>query len=117
MDTKGFPSGTSSKEPDCYAGAAGDGGLIPGLGRFPGGGHGNPLQYSCLENLMDRRVWQGMVHRVAKSWTRLKRLSMHAHECKIHSDVRKLSFLKWRFKRGIKIDAGKSTIKASFMDF
>ena len=50
MDAKGFPSGTSSKEPDCYAGAAGDGGLIPELGRVPGGGHGNPLQYSCLEN-------------------------------------------------------------------
>ena len=79
MDTKGFPSGTSSKEPDCYAGAAGDGGLIPGLGRFPGGGHGNPLQYSCLENLMDRRVWQGMVHRVAKSRTRLKWLGTHTH--------------------------------------
>ena len=44
-------------------------------------------------------------------------MTKHAHECKIHSDVRKLSFLKWRFKRGIKIDAGKSTIKASFMDF
>ena len=46
---------------------AGDVGLIPGLGRSPRGGHGNPLQYSCLENLMDRGTWQAMVHRVAKS--------------------------------------------------
>ena len=44
-------------------------GLIPGLGRSPGGGHGNPLQYSCLENLMDRGAWQATVHRVAKSRT------------------------------------------------
>ena len=56
---------------------AGDAGLIPGLGRSPGGGHGNPLQQSCLENLMDRGVWQDTVHRVTKSWTRLKQLSTH----------------------------------------
>ena len=54
-----------------------DEGLIPGLGRFPEGGHGNPLQYSCLENSMDRGVWRATVHGVAKSQTRLKRLSMH----------------------------------------
>ena len=46
---------------------AGDVGLIPGLGRFPGGGHGNPLQYSCLENPMDRGAWQATVHAVAES--------------------------------------------------
>ena len=46
---------------------AGDSGSIPGSGRFPEGGHGNPLQYSCLENSMDRRAWQAIVHRVAKS--------------------------------------------------
>ena len=46
-------------------------GLIPGLGRSPGGGHGNPPQYSCLENPMDRGAWQAAVHGVAKSWTRL----------------------------------------------
>ena len=46
-----------------------DAGLIPGLGRSPGGGQGNPLQYSCLENPIDRRAWQATVHRVAKSWT------------------------------------------------
>ena len=41
---------------------AGDVGLIPGLGRFPGGGHGNPLQYACLENPMDRGAWRATVH-------------------------------------------------------
>ena len=56
---------------------AGDTGSIPGSGRFPGGGQGNPLQYSCLENPMDRGAWQAMVQRVAKSQTRLKQLSKH----------------------------------------
>ena len=51
------------------AGDIRDVGWIPGLGRFPGGGHGNPLQYSCLENPMDRGAWQAIVHRVAKSQT------------------------------------------------
>ena len=46
-----------------------DVGSIPGLGRSSGGGHGNPLQYSCLENPMDRGAWQTTVHRVTKSWT------------------------------------------------
>ena len=52
-----------------------DAGLIPGSGRFPGGGHGNPLQYSCLESLMDRGAWWATVHGVAKNQARLKRLS------------------------------------------
>ena len=52
-----------SKEPACNAGDAGDTGSMPGSGRSPGRGHGNPLQYSCLENPMDRRVWQATVHR------------------------------------------------------
>ena len=56
---------------------AGDVGLIPGSGRSPGGGNGNPLQYSCLEISMDRGVWWAMVHRVTKNWTLLKQLSMH----------------------------------------
>ena len=50
---------------------AGDSGSIPGLGRFSGEGNGNPLQYSCLENPMDRGAWQDTVHGVAKSWTQL----------------------------------------------
>ena len=65
----GFPDGSSGKESDCSAGAAGDAGSIPGSGRSPGGGYGNPLQYSCLENPMDRGAWQATVHRVAKSQT------------------------------------------------
>ena len=50
---------------------AGDAGLIPGLGRSPGGRQGNPLEYSCLENCMDKGTWQAAVHGVAKSWTGL----------------------------------------------
>ena len=62
----GFPGGSDGKESTCNAG---DLGLIPGLGRFPRGGHGNPLQYSCLENPMDRGAWQATVHEAAQSWT------------------------------------------------
>ena len=57
----GFPSGSVGKESSCNAG---DLGSIPGLWRSPGGGHGNPLQYSCLENPMDRGAWWVIVHRV-----------------------------------------------------
>ena len=48
-----------------------DVGLIPGSGRYPGGGNGNPLQYSYLENSMDRGTWRAIVHGVTKSWTQL----------------------------------------------
>ena len=51
------------------AGDLTDAGSIPGSGRSPGGGHGNPLQYSCLENPIDREAWRATVHRVAKSRT------------------------------------------------
>ena len=51
---------------------AGDSGLIPGLGRSPGVGDGNPLQYFCLENSIDRGAWQAAVHEIEKSRTRLK---------------------------------------------
>ena len=68
----GYKGGTSGKESAVNEGNVRDSGLIPGLGRSPGGGHGNPLQYSCLENPMDRGAWRATVHRVAKSWTRLK---------------------------------------------
>ena len=53
-------------------------GLIPGSGRSPGGGHDKPLRYSCLEDPMDKGAWQATVHRVTKSQTQLKRLSMHS---------------------------------------
>ena len=52
-------------------------GFIPGSERFPGEGHGNPLQYSCLKNLMDRRAWKTMVPCIAVSRTRLRQLSTH----------------------------------------
>ena len=55
------------KNPPANAGDMRDMGSIPGSGRSPGGGHGNPLQYSCPENPMDRGAWQAMVHRVTKS--------------------------------------------------
>ena len=61
------------------AGDIRDMGSIPGSGRSPGGGHGNPLQYSCLENPMDRGTGRATVHRVAKSQTKLKRFSTHVH--------------------------------------
>ena len=62
----GFPGGSDGKE---SARNAGDSGLIPGLGRFPGEGNGYLLQNSCLKNSMDRGAWQTTVHGVAKSWT------------------------------------------------
>ena len=62
------------------AGDIRDMGSVPGLRRSPGGGHGNPLQYSCLENPMDRGSRRATVHGVAKSQTQLKRLSTHTHE-------------------------------------
>ena len=64
----GFPGGSEDKVSACKAG---DLGSTPGLGRCPGEGNGNPLQYSCLENPMDRGAWGATVHRVAKSRTRL----------------------------------------------
>ena len=63
------------------AGDIRDTGLIPGSGRSPGGGHGNPFQYSCLENPMDRGACWATVPRVAKSWTQVKQFSTHAHMC------------------------------------
>ena len=67
------------KNPPAKAGDVKGMGLISGLGRSPGEGNGNPLQYSCLENPRDRGAWRATVHRVAKSRTRLKQLSMHTH--------------------------------------
>ena len=63
-----FLGSSAGKELTCNAG---DLGLIPGLGRSPGGGYGNPLQYSCLENPMDRGAWQATVHGIAKNQTRM----------------------------------------------
>ena len=74
---KVFPGGLNSKEHAC---TAGDEGLIPGWGRSLGEENGNPLQYSCLENSMDRGAWQSTVHGAAKSWTRLSNLYTHAQK-------------------------------------
>ena len=63
-----FPDGSEDKVSACNSG---DPGLIPGLGRSPREGNGNPLQYSCLDNPMDRGAWQATVHGVTKSWTQL----------------------------------------------
>jgi len=60
------------EESTSNAGEVGGLGLIPGLGRSPGEGNGNPFQYSCVENLMERGAWWARVHSVAKSQTRLK---------------------------------------------
>ena len=72
----GFPGDSRGKESAYNAGDAGDQGSIPGWGTSPGGGHGSPLQYSCLENPVDRGAWWGTVQRVPKSWTQLKQVSM-----------------------------------------
>ena len=64
--TKGFPGGSKGKDSACNTG---DLGSIPGLGRSPGEGIGNPLQYSCLENSTDREAWQATVHVITKSRT------------------------------------------------
>ena len=63
-----FLCGSDGKESAC---SGGDPGLIPGSGRSPGGGHDNPLQYSCLENPMDRGAWWATVHGVSKSQAQL----------------------------------------------
>ena len=68
----GLSQWLNSKESTCNAGASGDAGSIPGLGRSPGEGIGYPLQYSCLENAMDRGAWWATVHGVSKSQTQPK---------------------------------------------
>ena len=68
MGESGFPGGSDGKESTCNTGELGS---IPGLGRSPEGGRGNPLQCSCLENPMDRGDWRTTVHEVTKSQTQL----------------------------------------------
>ena len=70
----GFPCGSAGKESACNGG---DLGSVSGLGRSPGEGKGYPLQYSRLENSMDRGPWRATVHGVAKSWTRLSDSAQH----------------------------------------
>ena len=75
----GFPGGTSGKEPTCQCRRHRRLEFDLWVGKIPGGGNGNPLQYSCLENPMDREAWQATVHRVTKSRIWLKWLSTHTH--------------------------------------
>ena len=67
----GFPGGSDGKESACNAEDMGDMGSIPGSGRFPGGGNGNRLLYSCLANPMDKGAWWATIHKVANIWTLL----------------------------------------------
>ena len=90
----GFSVGTVVKNTPANAGGERNLGLIPGSGRAPGGGNDNPLQYSCLENSIDKGAWQPIVHRVAKSQTQLR---MHA-SCII---VQKIIHLNSLFPKGV----------------
>ena len=75
------------KNPLANAGDMRDMGSIPGSERSPGGGHGNPLPYSCLENPMEKGAWWATVHGVTKNWTQLKRLSTHIQRGKAHAQL------------------------------
>ena len=78
-----FPGSSVVKNPSATAGDTGDMGSIPGWGRYPRGGNGNPLQYSCLENSMDRGTWWATAHGVSKSQIQLRSwASTHAEQCK-----------------------------------
>ena len=66
---KDFPGGSDGKESACNAGDTGDASLIPRSGQSPGGGNGNPLQYSCLEDSVYRGAWWVTVYGIAKRWT------------------------------------------------
>ena len=73
-DKLGFPGGSNGKESACQCRRPG---LTPGLGRSPGEGNGNPLQYSCMENSMDRGAWWATVHGVAKESDTIECLTLH----------------------------------------
>ena len=93
---QGFPGGATVKNPLANAGDAGDKGSVPGLGRSPGGGYGNPLQYFWLENPMERKAWWATVHRVTKSRTWLKPLNTYTHiHDAVHRSTRKPASLPW----------------------
>ena len=79
---KDVPGGSDGKVSVYNAGYLGS---IPGLGRTPGEGNGNPLQYPCLENPMDGRAWNTTVHGVAKSWTRLSDFTSLYYVLRINS--------------------------------
>ena len=88
----GLPWCLRGKESACSAGATEDPVLIPGSGRSPGGGHGSPFHYSCLENSMDRGAWQATVHGIAKSQTMTEETG---HMCMHARKVILIFFLRW----------------------
>ena len=101
-----FPGGTSGKEPTCQCKRdVRHVNSIPQLGRSHGGGHGSSLQCPCLKNPMDREAWQATVHRVIKSQTRLKRLSMQKDLKKLKDipffGLEELTLLKWQYYQSI----------------
>ena len=86
-----IPGDSDGKESACNAG---DSGSIPGLGRSTGGGHSYPLQYSCLENPMDRGAWWATVHGITKSWTRLSDFEVHiVLPVRVHGDINSMWLL------------------------
>ena len=89
----GFPVCSVVKNPPANAGDTGDASSTPNLGRSPGEGNGNSLQYSCLENPMDKGGWWATVHRVAKSQTVLKRLRMHTR--KLNGELKDILLLRY----------------------
>ena len=93
-DLRGFPGGSLVRNLPANAGAVRDLGLIPGSERSPGGGNGNLLQYSCLENPMDRGAWRATVHRIAESDS-ADQLSRHA--CGFRRQVFWMQTLAWVF--------------------
>ena len=84
------------KKPSADARNVRDMGLIPGLGRSPGEGNGYPLQYSCLENPMDRGAWRAAVHGVAEGWTRLSDFTFTFHFDALKEMASYSSVLAWR---------------------
>ena len=90
-NTKGFPCGTVVKNPPANAEDSGGMGLIPGSGRFPGKGNGNPLQYSCLGNPMEREAWRATVHGVTKESDIAERLNKTTRNTKGSSDESKIN--------------------------
>ena len=83
-----FLGGSDGKKKSAYN--TGDTGSIPGSGRSPGEENGNPLQYSCLENSMNRGACRAIVRGVTNSWTRLKRLSTHSHTNTLTDEYQRL---------------------------
>ena len=116
FDFSGFPGGSEGKVSAC---SAGDPGSIPGSGRSLGEGNGNPLQDSCLENPTDRGAWWATVHRVTKSQTRLKWLSMHEEldmtgRLHFHFDFSRGQYLKaWSPEENLDFHSNSNTYSVS----